>query len=380
MPQRRIVLVCGEASGDRLGAGLAAALREEAPDTELVGVGGMHMANAGVKRWRDKDVFEVMGYWDAIKRLPALLLARSAIAKRLAAEQPAVFVGIDAPDLNLPLGSAVHRNGGKYAQYVCPAFWAWRPSRARMLASSCNMVLALLPFEESSCRERKIPVEFVGHPAADELEPPQDRSQAKADLGFDPGKPLLALLPGSRGQEVDQHVPLFAAAACKVRESMPDCQLAVAVPQCLDVHARALWLERRGVPDARNMPDQARDLLAAADAAIVKSGTVALEAALLGCPQTVAYRMSTAAYWLALRRMGGKPPPRVALPNLVLGRDAVPEFVQQLATPAALAAVAVAQLSGCEGDRIARDYAQLREQLRRGANRAAAKAILALAP
>ena len=374
---RCVALICGELSGDRLGAGLAEQLADMCPGIRLVGVGGARMRKAGVECWMDCTLFSVMGYWDALKCLPRLLVGRSRLRRRLLAQRPDVYVGIDAPDLNLSLGSEFHSRGGRYVQYVCPSFWAWRPERAATLAAGCDSVLALLPFERQMCQERGISSEFVGHPAADLLQPPADRKSVRPRLGISPEGKLLALLPGSRVQELAQHLPVFAQAAQIVARDFPDLQTACAVPDFLLDRARQMWRQLGGA-DAIFLGGRAHELLAAADAALCKSGTITLEAALLDCPQAVAYRLAPAAYWLARRRMRGKVPALVALPNLVLGRELLREFVQQRASPEALAGEAAALLSGRGCGEIRAGYAQIRELLSRGASRKAAEQVLAL--
>ena len=293
------------------------------------------------------------------------------------AQQPDLYVGIDAPDLNIPLGSDFHSRGGRYVQYVCPSFWAWRPERAATLAAGCDLVLALLPFERQICQARGIRSEFVGHPAADLLMPPADRNSARQQLGIDPEKKLLALLPGSRVQELAQHLPVFAPAAQIVAKDFPGLQTACAVPDFLVDRARRMW-RQLGAADALFLGGRAHELLAAADAALCKSGTVTLEAALLDCPQAVAYRLAPAAHWLARQRMRGKIPASVALPNLVLGQELVREFVQDRATPEALAGEAASLLAGTGCGEMRAGYAQIRDLLSGGASRKAAERVLAL--
>ena len=374
---RCVALICGELSGDRLGAGLAEQLAGLQPGIRMVGVGGERMRQAGVESWMDCTIFSVMGYWDALKCLPRLLAGRSRLRRQLLAQRPDVYVGIDAPDLNLALGSEFRAQGGKYVQYVCPSFWAWRPERAKTLASGCDLVLALLPFERQICQERGIAAEFVGHPAADQLQPPEDRARLRQQLGFDGQKKLLALLPGSREQELTAHLPIFAAAAGIVAEDFAGLQVCCAVPDFLLDQARSMW-QRLTAARAVFVGGKAHELLAAADAALCKSGTVTLEAALLDCPQAVAYRLAPAAHWLARQRMKGKVPAAVALPNLVLGKELIAEFVQQRATPQALAREAAALLAGERHDQIKDGYAQIRQLLRHQASRKAAERVLGL--
>ena len=376
---RCVALICGELSGDRLGAGLAEHLLDMSPGIRLVGVGGPRMRAAGVDCWLDCTVFSVMGYWDALACLPRLLAGRARLRRLLQAHRPDAYVGIDAPDLNLPLGCDFRSRGGKYIQYVCPSFWAWRPERAKALKSGCDAVLALLPFERQRCQEQGIACRFVGHPAADSLHPAADRESLRRSLDIDPEKKLLALLPGSRVQELAQHLPIMASAAQIAAREIPGLQVACAVPEFLLARARQMWNRLSSAYAFFPAGGRAHELLAAADAALCKSGTVTLEAALLDCPQAAVYRLSPAAYWLAYLRMGGKVPKSVALPNLVLERQVISEFVQQRADPESLAREAAALLSGSAASQQQRnDYAQIRRLLGGGASSKAARQVLEL--
>ena len=221
----KIALVCGEPSGDQLGAGLARALRAACPDVELVGVTGPQMRAAGVDSWLDCSSFAVMGYWAAFRRLPSLVRARNKLLQLIRSERPAVLVGIDAPDLNLGVGQRAQALGVRYVQYVCPSFWVWRTGRSQTLAHHCDLVLTVLPFEDDLCAQAGIRSQFVGHRLADELiAGPDARMQAREQLGIAPDVPVLALLPGSRAQELAGHAPLFAAVAQYCEQKNPNLQ------------------------------------------------------------------------------------------------------------------------------------------------------------
>ncbi len=366
----KVALVCGEPSGDLLGAGLAQALLKLSPQTELVGVTGVRMRAAGVRSWLDCGVFSVMGYWDALRKIWPLWSARSKVLRELRQEPPAVFVGIDAPDLNMDLGIAVHNLGGKYVQYVCPSFWVWRAERAKVLAKHCDRVLALLPFELEHCAAAGIPARLVGHRLADELVANSDaRAMSRQKLGIAAGDQVLALLPGSRPQELVVHEPLFAEAARRCKRQRARLKI-----YCAPVAGVAL--SGGTSSDISYCPGQARALLAAADAAIVKSGTITLEAALLGCPQVIAYRTSPLAAWFIRRKMSADVSRNYGLPNLILGRRAVPELIQEQATPEALAAAILTLLDSQHGIKMKDDYQEIRGQLAMDADLRAAQAVL----
>lgn len=361
----RIALVCGEASGDALGAGLAQVLQQQAPGIELVGVTGPKMRAAGVRSWLDYSHFAVMGYAEVFKRLPQILWYRRTVKRALLHTQPQVFVGLDAPDLNCGLGIHVAKSGGQYVQYVCPSFWKWRPRRAQLLAKFCSKVLALLPFEVAHCHQAKIPVTFVGHRLADEITvDPERKIAARQQLGIATDAKVLALLPGSRVQELAMHEALFTKVGENCVQQMPN----------LEVWSAPL----QGTPTARTCPGKARALLAAADAALVKSGTISLEAALLDCPQVVAFKVSGLSGLVIKVRLGTLAG-FYSLPNLVANKPVVAEMLQERANVAELTQE-VLKLFDAEVAATQRShYAQIRTALTNDADKQAASAILELA-
>ncbi|MBF2735419.1 MAG: lipid-A-disaccharide synthase [Betaproteobacteria bacterium AqS2] len=369
----KIALVCGETSGDGLGAGLARRLRELRPGVELAGVTGPAMREAGVDSWLDHGVFSIMGYAEALATLPQLLAARRLLLARLRDDRPAALVGIDAPDLNLRLAAACKKLGTPYIQYVCPSFWAWRPGRAAQLKELCKLVLAVLPFEEKLCAEQGIKARFVGHRLADELRGgPDERAAARAALGVAPEAKLVALLPGSRRREVKAHEELFAAAAAQCRTRQQAWTFAWAAPRAGLLSAAAAELGPVHVGGARL-------LLQAADAAILKSGTVTLEAALAGCPQVVAHRLTGMDRLLVLPKLGKLEERFFALPNLILGRELAPELMQDRARADAIAAALERQMAGAGREATLAGYEEVRAALAQDADRRAAEAVLAAA-
>lgn len=370
----KIALVCGEASGDALGAGLAKAIAERSPDAELMGVTGPKMREAGVRSWMDCGAFSVMGYLQALSRIGSLLRSRREILLRIGDERPDVFVGIDAPDLNLGLGrSAKILGAGRYVQYVCPSFWTWRKERAEFLSRHCNLVLNLFPYESAHCEQAGISHRTVGHRLADEIPAGgAGREAARRELGIDRVAHVLAVLPGSRSGEILDHVFMFA----KV------------VNQCLNrmLGLEVLWAPSEGLRDTlpkgkgwKVHAGKARTVLAAADAALVKSGTVTLEAALLGCPQVIAYRMGMVGGWLARRRLGDIHSRFYGLPNLLAGRQIAPEYIQDRAVPGEMASALESLMYGEGADDMRAAYAEVREALGTGADARAAEAVLELA-
>lgn len=368
----RIALVCGEKSGDALGAGLARSLLELDPGLDIVGVTGEQMRAAGVRSWLGYEGFDVMGFTEVLRNLRSLLRSRDELRAALRRERPDVFVGIDAPDLNMGLGRAVQAGGGKYVQYVCPSFWFWRRGRARFLARHCAKVLALMPFEVGLCRREGIAAEFVGHRLASELRDDGGR-RARELLGLATDAKVLALLYGSRRQEIACHESLFRAVGLACRERVPGLEVCSAP---LFSGKVAEGLDDDGI---RNFPGQARSLLAAADLALVKSGTVTLEASLLGCPQVIAYRLPGLANLMMRCLLVGVKDKTIGLPNLVLGDKLVAEFVNERATVDNMVPALMELLRPARVKALRAGYARVREALVADSDAKAARAVLAVA-
>jgi lipid-A-disaccharide synthase len=351
-PDVTVFLAAGELSGDTYGGELAAALRRRRPELELIGVGGPSMAAAGVELIAGLDDLAVMGFAEVVPRLAHFWKLERRIRGLLAKRNVRLLVPIDFPGLNLRLARAARRAGVPVLYYVAPKVWAWRERRVRMLAESTDRVAAILPFEADWLARRGVRATWVGHPLMGRVAP-RSREAFCADWGLDPARTFLALLPGSRRQEVERHLDLFAAAARRVQSSRPEVLPVVARAPSLP----APLYERAGLP----LVTDTRSLLAHARVALVKSGTATLEAALAGTPMTVAYRTSPLTWALARRLVRV---PHVSLPNLVAGERVVPERLQSDATPERLAedlrdlleegAARRAQLAG---------YARVREAL-----------------
>jgi lipid-A-disaccharide synthase len=351
-PDVTVFLAAGELSGDAYGGELAAALRRRRPEVELIGVGGPGMAAAGVELIAGLDDLAVMGFAEVVPRVAYFWKLERRIRALLAEGRVGLFVPIDFPGLNLRLAKAARRAGVPVLYYVAPKVWAWRERRVRTLAASTDRVAAILPFETDWLARRGVRATWVGHPLVDRSVPAA-RGPFCSDWGLDPERTFLALLPGSRRQEVERHLELFAAAARLVQ---------AARPEVLPVIARAPSLpaplyERAGLP----VVTDARALLAHARAALVKSGTATLEATLAGAPMTVAYRTSPLT-WAVARRLVRVP--HVALPNLVAGERVVPERIQSDATPERLADDLCSLLDGGTArDAQLAGYARVREAL-----------------
>lgn len=366
-------MVAGEASGDALGARLAAALLRAEPDLHLYGVGGQAMRDAGVYTIVDTSALSVMGFAELGRDLGRVLRVLSRLRRELRDTKPDLFVPIDFPDFNLPLCRTARRLGVPVFYYVSPQVWAWRRRRVRTIARTVRRMLVLFPFEAEFYRGVGVDAHFVGHPLADAVRPARGRDEVRASLGAAPGRRVVALLPGSRRREVEAMLPPMVEAAVSLGPGvLPVVAEAPSLPRgCVEgVLARtpggAAVARRRG---------ETWDLVAAADAALVTSGTATLETALLGCPMVVAYRMSAFSWALASRLVKV---PFIAMPNLLLGRASVPELVQHDATAVNMAVELSRLLNDADvAARMHADFEEVRAMLVQpgAADRAAALAL-----
>lgn len=331
-----MLLVAGETSGDLHGATLARALAALAPEVTLAGMGGPRMAAAGVRLVQGIDGVSVVGATEVLSRLPALLAAFLALRRRLQDAPPRVLVLVDFPDFNLRLARRARVLGIPVVYYFAPQVWAWRRGRLRAMARDVSRVLAVFPFEVGLYREAGVPVEFVGHPILDAL-PALDRTTERASLAGG-GEPLVGLLPGSRREEVRRLLPVLLAAAGEIRRRMPGVRYAVPVASPA-LHAEVLAATRKAGLDVRLLPGGAHRVMAAADLVLVASGTATLEAACYGTPMVVVYRLSSTSYTLARLLVRGVS--HISLPNIVAGREVVPELIQGRATAEGVARAAL---------------------------------------
>ncbi len=370
-----IAIVAGEASGDSLGAALIGALRELSPQAQFIGMAGPAMLAAGCEPLAHIDQLSVMGLVEVLRAYPRLRRLRDTLGANLLAARPAVFVGIDVPDFNLGLARRLKQATIPTVHYVCPQAWAWRPGRARHLSASVDRLLALLPFEAAFFAGHGVDCRFVGHPLADALPLDPDRAAARADLNIAPGPPLVALLPGSRSQEIDRLAPAFAAGVAALWRARGE----LAIVACA-AHAGQLEGLRRAMVGAapgleiNYVYGRARQLMSAADVALVASGTATLEALLCRAPMVVGYRLAPLSYHI-IRRMISIP--RIALPNILAAEDLVPELIQDALTPQAIRDALAAWLD--DDARRARYITRARalhESLRVGAAARAAQAVL----
>jgi lipid-A-disaccharide synthase len=332
-PAPLIVLSAGEASGDLHGATLCRALRAAAPHARLTGMGGPRMAAAGMEVTIDVTRTAVVGGTEAVGRLPGLYRAFRHLRARLAGpDRPAALVLVDFPEFNLRLARAARRAGVPVVYFIPPQIWAWRPWRVRTIRRRVDLVLAVFPFEPPIYRAAGVPVEHVGHPVLDALAAAPTREQARAALGVEAATPTLGLLPGSRREEVERLLPAMRAAARRVAAAHPGLRVLVGLA---DTIAReAVVAPAAGEPPLQVVTGATPSVMRAADLLLVASGTATLEAALLGTPMVVCYRVSL------LTELGARllvRVPWISLANLTLGRAVVPELYRAGSTGEGLA-------------------------------------------
>jgi len=372
----RIAMVAGEASGDLLAAHLITALQRHLPDARFGGIGGPRMELAGFDAWWPAEKLAVRGYAEVLRHYREITDIRRRLLARLLADPPDVFIGVDAPDFNLWLERRLKLAGIPTIHYVSPSIWAWRGGRLGNIAKAVSHMLALFPFEPEIYRAHDIPVSYVGHPLADLIPMTVDRQEIRERMEITGSSPVFALLPGSRQSELHYLAETFVQTAAKLHERFPGCVFLVplASRETRRQFEEAVWRCDAGQLPLKLMFGHAQDALAACDAALVASGTATLEAALLGAPMVVAYRMSPWS-WRLMKRMRYQA--WVGLPNILAGRFVVPEFLQDEAEPANLAQAMINLVSdhGVRA-RIVRLFASLHRQLRQGTADRAAAAVL----
>ncbi|SEQ21519.1 lipid-A-disaccharide synthase [Rosenbergiella nectarea] len=372
-----VALIAGETSGDILGAGLIRSLKQKNPNIRFVGVAGPLMQAEGCEAWYEMEELAVMGIVEVLGRLRRLLHIRRELTERLTALKPDVFVGIDAPDFNIPLEGKLKRAGIPTIHYVSPSVWAWRQKRVFKIGRNTDLVLAFLPFEKAFYDRFDVPCQFIGHKMADDIALHPDKLAARQTLNIPPQARCLALLPGSRSSEVDMLSADFIRAAVLLRERYPD--LEIIVPAANAHRAEQFLAIKQEVAPTLSLnlvEGKAREVMIASDAAILASGTAALECMLAKCPMVVGYRMKPFTFWLAKRLVKTE---WVSLPNLLAGRELVKELLQEECTPQHLATALEPLLhDSTERQELLATFQTLHQQIRWDADNQAAQAVLEL--
>lgn len=329
----RFALVAGETSSDRLAAGLIKALRVRFPDAVFEGVTGPRMRAAGCHSLADAEELALFGVSEVIGEIPRLLALRRRLYRHFIQQRPDVFIGIDAPAFNTALEYKLKRAGITTAHYVCPTVWAWREGRSKKIGQAVDRLLAIFPFEPPYFARHGIDARFVGHPLADELPMHPDAGSARRALGLDGQGQWVGLLPGSRRSEVRRLGLPFLRTASWLAERLPSVRFVapLATPETRAIFERQL-AACENAPPVTIVDGRSREVMTAVDALLLASGTATLEALLLKTPMVVAYVLSSSNYALA-RSLRLIKTEYVSMPNLLAGRELVPELLQSAAEP-----------------------------------------------
>jgi lipid-A-disaccharide synthase len=371
----RIGIVAGELSGDTLGEGFIQAVKARYPDAEFVGIGGPKMIAQGCQSLFDMEELAVMGLVEVLGRLPRLLKVKAELVRYFTQNPPDVFVGIDAPDFNLRLELELKNAGIKTVHYVSPSVWAWRQKRIFKIEAATNLVLAFLPFEKAFYDKFDVPCEFIGHTLADAIPLQSEPAAARALLGLEQDKKWLAVLPGSRGSELKMLAPTFIETCKLLHQQNPDLGFVVAlVNQKRRQQFEQAWQQYAPELEFKLVDDTARNVITAADAVMLASGTVALECMLLKRPMVVGYRVNALTAFLAKRLLKTE---YVSLPNILAGEELVKEYLQDDCTPQNLFAEVSRLLEG-NNQSMLNKFTEMHHWIRKDADQQAASAVLNL--
>ncbi len=370
----RIALVAGEPSGDLLGDALLGGLARRLPgETRYYGIGGPRMIAHGFEAHWPMEKLTVRGYVEALRHIPEILGIRGELKRQLLAERPNAFVGIDAPDFNFGVEETLRAAGIPTIHFVCPSIWAWRGGRIKKIVKAVDHMLCVFPFETELLEKAGVAATYVGHPLADEIPLEPDMAGARRGLGLPQSGAVIAVLPGSRRSEIALIGPTFFDAMALIQQREPGVRFVMpAATPGLRALLQPLVDAHPGL--ALTITDgDAQRAMTAADAVLVKSGTVTLEAALLKKPMVISYKVP----WLTgeiMRRQGYLP--YVGLPNILAGRFVVPEILQRFATPEALADAMLTQLHDEMNRRtLVEVFTQMHHTLRRNTALSAAEAV-----
>ena len=373
-----IVLAAGELSGDNLGARLIAELRERIPAAKFAGIAGPKMIAAGCEPWARSEELAVMGLFEVLPELPRLLRIRRDLIRRVLRERPVVYIGVDFKEFNLSVARRLKQSNIRTVQYVSPQIWAWRQGRVRKIAHAVDLMLCLLPFEKPFYDRFGVDARFVGHPLADDIPIEIDRAAARRELDIPHDAQCIALLPGSRRGEATRLAFDFASTVAWLRGKRPAMRFVAAMasePVKVIFH-RAL--QQAGVADIVRLIDgRSQQVLAACDAVLLASGTATLEATLSKRPMVVVYRLGKLTSFL-LRELKLMKAPFFAQPNLLAGRELVPEYFNEQVNAEVLGPALLLQLDRPDRQALIDAFTDIHLTLRRDASKMAANAVIDL--
>jgi lipid-A-disaccharide synthase len=373
----RIAIVVGETSGDMLGIGLMKALKKQYPDATFEGIGGPLMEAEGFKSFVPMERLAVMGLVEILGRLFELLKVRKKLVKYWQQNPPDVFIGIDAPEFNTQLEYKLKTSGIKTVHYVSPSVWAWRSKRIHKIKKSADLMLTLFPFEAKFYQEHDVPVSFVGHNLADSIPFENHADDARQVFNIEPNEKVVCLMPGSRGSEVEKLCPVFLQTAERIAQHNPDVRFILPAAN----HVRKQQIEQfieemKPAAKIEVIDGHSKTCMQAADVILLASGTATLEGMLLKKPMVVSYIVAPLTYRIMRRLLKQD---FISLPNLLAGREVVPEILQEHATAENLAKAVNERLEDESLiHQLQETFLFIHKQLKRGANEQAALAIVNL--
>lgn len=374
---RRIVVVVGEPSGDRLGAHLITQLKKIHPDVEVEGVIGAEMINAGCLQLHTMDTLGVMGLLEPILNLRSILRLRKWLINYILSDPPDLFIGIDIPDFNLSLEKVLHKAGIQTVHYVSPSVWAWRQGRIKTIKQAVDLMLILFPFEETFYKRHDVPVCYTGHPAADLIPFSTDKIAGKQALGFNAEDQVVAVLPGSRNSEIKRMAPIYLRTMQICAKAKPN--LKFVMPLVQPAYEQYIEFIKNKIAPNLHITYVIKDshaVMRAADFALATSGTATLELMLHKIPMLVAYKTDWLTYKIVKRLIRVK---YIALPNLLADKLLVPEYIQYATDPEQLASGLLALIDQPDLQlRQVDAFNQLHKILQQDASLVAAKAISGL--
>jgi lipid-A-disaccharide synthase len=373
---KRILLVAGEVSGDLHGAHLMEAVRQIEPGIQFFGIGGEHLKKGGMELLYHCHSLSVVGITEAVRRIAPVLRALRGVKRALDRQRPDLVILIDFPEFNLRVAKRAHRRGIPVVYYISPQVWAWRSNRVKSIARWVRKMIVLLPFEVPLYEEAGVDVDWVGHPLLDIVRPTLSKEEGLRQFGLDPLRRTVALLPGSRSHEVKRLLPSLLASANLLRDEIPDLQFVIPLAPSIPKTMLSGALKKASLP-VTVVEGLTYDVMNLSELLITASGTATLEAAILGKPMVIVYKVSSLSYWIGRALIEVE---HIGLVNLIAAQELAPELIQDDANPRRIAEEALRILRNPILQRsITESMAEVRQNLGEpGAPRRAAEIIVSL--
>lgn len=374
MQNLRIGIIAGEVSGDLLGAGLISALKKHYPNLIVEGIGGTQMMAAGFNSLFPMEHLSVMGLGAVLKNLPQILYIRHKIIQHFRNNPPDIFIGIDAPDFNLTVEEKLKKSGIKTMHYVSPSVWAWKQWRIKKIKRAVDKMLTILPFEAAFYEQHQVPVKFVGHPLADSIPLYPDQLAARRKLNLAANKKIIAILPGSRSNEIKYLAELFIQTALECQKKYPELIFIAPMANAKIKQQFSVILQATAPQLSIQLFDgQSAAVLTAADAVLLASGTATLEAMLAKCPMVVAYRLPALSFAIVKHMVKTA---YISLPNLLANKKLVPELIQFQATVESLSCELLNCLDNkARNEELKNEFTSLHQMMKCNASEQAAEAV-----